>query len=152
MEEYVVRVVFHAHNCPRETEIRASRLQYPLRVQSFRSQCKRSVPTESPGAVPDLQRCVSSPYAFVIISQSMSESKKRPMDWDAINYMICDVQYGGRITDDWDRRLFATYGQVFAYSPLSPVPRLDAQFPFMLYTDVVVSCHLRSFFPIPRRL
>ena len=26
-------------------------------------------------------------------------------------YMVCDVQYGGRITDDWDRRLFNTYGK-----------------------------------------
>lgn len=27
--------------------------------------------------------------------------------------MVCEVQYGGRITDDWDRRLFNTYGQAW---------------------------------------
>jgi dynein heavy chain len=41
------------------------------------------------------------------------ETKKRPVDWIVINYMVCDVQYGGRITDDWDRRLFNTYGQAW---------------------------------------
>jgi dynein heavy chain len=41
------------------------------------------------------------------------ESKKRPVDWIAVNYMVCDVQYGGRITDDWDRRLFNTYGKAW---------------------------------------
>merc|ERR1719352_2078596 len=39
------------------------------------------------------------------------ETKKRPVDWIVINYMVCDVQYGGRITDDFDRRLFNTYGK-----------------------------------------
>merc|ERR1719261_1477762 len=41
------------------------------------------------------------------------ESKKRPVDWIVVNYMVCDVQYGGKITDDWDRRLFNTYGRRF---------------------------------------
>lgn len=27
--------------------------------------------------------------------------------------MVCDVQYGGRITDDLDRELFNTYGQMW---------------------------------------
>jgi dynein heavy chain len=41
------------------------------------------------------------------------ETKKRPVDWIVINYMVCDVQYGGRITDDWDGRLFGTYGKAW---------------------------------------
>jgi dynein heavy chain len=41
------------------------------------------------------------------------ETKKRPVDWIVINYMVCDVQYGGRITDDFDRRLFNTYGKAW---------------------------------------
>jgi len=36
--------------------------------------------------------------------------RKRDVDWECLNYMICMVQYGGRITDDFDRHLFATYG------------------------------------------
>jgi len=41
------------------------------------------------------------------------ETKKRPVDWTVVNYMVCEVQYGGRITDDWDRRLFNTYGKAW---------------------------------------
>jgi dynein heavy chain len=44
---------------------------------------------------------------------NLMETKKRPVDWITVNYMVCDVQYGGKITDDWDRRLFNTYGRRF---------------------------------------
>ena len=30
---------------------------------------------------------------------------------NVIRYMICEVQYGGRITDDLDRELFNAYGE-----------------------------------------
>lgn len=30
--------------------------------------------------------------------------------WKAIKYIVCEVMYGGRITDDLDRELFITYG------------------------------------------
>jgi dynein heavy chain len=33
-----------------------------------------------------------------------------PYSWKAIQYMVTEVQYGGRITDDLDRELFNTYG------------------------------------------
>lgn len=32
---------------------------------------------------------------------------------NVIRYMICEVQYGGRITDDLDRELFITYGETY---------------------------------------
>ena len=38
------------------------------------------------------------------------ELKKGHVSWQAVQYMTCEVQYGGRITDTLDRRLFATYG------------------------------------------
>ena len=44
------------------------------------------------------------------------EQRKRPVDFETLNYMICMVQYGGRITDDFDRHLFATYG-LWALNP-----------------------------------
>jgi len=36
-----------------------------------------------------------------------------PVQWKAVQYMVCDVQYGGRITDNMDRHLFGTYGQIW---------------------------------------
>ena len=57
----------------------------------------------------DLSACVQ----FMQNHLNDMETKKRPVDWIVINYMVCDVQYGGRITDDWDRRLFNTYGKAW---------------------------------------
>ena len=31
------------------------------------------------------------------------------LSWNTIQYMVAEVQYGGRITDDLDRELFTTY-------------------------------------------
>merc|ERR1712054_645307 len=33
----------------------------------------------------------------------------QPLSWTTIQYMVAEVQYGGRITDDLDRELFVTY-------------------------------------------
>lgn len=35
------------------------------------------------------------------------------LSFKAMQYMTCDVQYGGRITDDLDREMFSTYGQLW---------------------------------------
>ena len=57
----------------------------------------------------DLSACVQ----FMNNHLNDMETKKRPVDWIVVNYMVCMVQYGGRITDDWDRRLFNTYGKAW---------------------------------------
>lgn len=37
----------------------------------------------------------------------------RPIDWESIHYMLAEVQYGGKVTDDLDRELLLTYVQYY---------------------------------------
>ena len=38
---------------------------------------------------------------------------KKPMNWNCIRYMLSEIQYGGRVTDDYDQRLLNTYAEVW---------------------------------------
>ncbi|XP_058251926.1 dynein axonemal heavy chain 2 isoform X2 [Hemibagrus wyckioides] len=42
-----------------------------------------------------------------LMSLYLDEYEEIP--WDALKYLIADINYGGHVTDDWDRRLLATY-------------------------------------------
>ena len=44
---------------------------------------------------------------------TMSAALNIPYSWKAMQYMVCQVQYGGRITDDLDRDTFITYGNLW---------------------------------------
>jgi len=44
---------------------------------------------------------------------TMCQSMNMPYSWNAMQYMVCEVQYGGRITDELDRELFKAYGQIW---------------------------------------
>eukprot|EP00466_Bigelowiella_natans_P018588 jgi/Bigna1/50235/estExt_Genewise1.C_710023 len=54
--------------------------------------------------------------SLMFLEKHFYETGMGGISWNTIQYMICEVQYGGRITDDFDRRLFNTFG-LFWLSP-----------------------------------
>ncbi|XP_026685175.1 dynein heavy chain 2, axonemal-like [Diaphorina citri] len=50
-----------------------------------------------------------------ILSTYLDEYKE-PTPWAALQYLIAEINYGGHVTDQWDRRLLKTYSNQLFYS------------------------------------
>ena len=47
------------------------------------------------------------------LDQNYEKVEGKSAQWDAIKYLISEVTYGGRVTDEWDRRLLNVYSNQF---------------------------------------
>lgn len=57
------------------------------------------------------------------------DAKKAPQPtWETVRYMISVIQYGGRITDDFDQLLMDTYAQKYFHQGVLQV-RLELRYP-----------------------
>jgi dynein heavy chain len=64
------------------------------------------------------------------------------LSWSTVQYMVGEVQYGGRITDNFDRRLFAAYTEAwlashtlqpsFTFNPEHPINRIPNNFSYRI--------------------
>jgi dynein heavy chain len=65
-----------------------------------------------------------------------------PISWPTLQYMVAEVQYGGKITDNMDRRLFNFYAEwcltpevcatSFSYNPAEPIFRFPGDFNYRI--------------------
>ncbi|KAJ0399007.1 hypothetical protein P43SY_008327 [Pythium insidiosum] len=65
-----------------------------------------------------------------------------PISWPTLQYMVAEVQYGGKITDNMDRRLFNFYTEwcltpevcapAFSYNPAEPIFRIPNDFNYRI--------------------
>ena len=65
-----------------------------------------------------------------------------PISWSTFQYMVAEVQYGGKITHQVDRRIFSTYTQVwltaqtcedgYAFNPKEPILRIPDDFRYII--------------------
>lgn len=64
------------------------------------------------------------------------------LSWSTLQYMTAEVQYGGRITDDLDRRLFGAYTEAwlssltlssnFSFNPENPINKIPNNFNYKI--------------------
>lgn len=50
--------------------------------------------------------------AFIIFPHLSFCAFPQDVSWDTVRYMLAEVQYGGRVTDDYDKRLLKCFARV----------------------------------------
>ena len=76
--------------------------------------------------------------SLIFIENHMTNAQNHNLviSWRAIRYMVCDVQYGGRITDDLDREMFWTYGDLWltdrVFAEKDYIFNSASEFPYMI--------------------
>mmetsp|Transcript_2911 Transcript_2911/g.5238 ORF Transcript_2911/g.5238 Transcript_2911/m.5238 type:complete len:1085 (+) Transcript_2911:1-3255(+) len=50
---------------------------------------------------------------FMQKHMNVVDSKKLSISWPTVRYMVSDIQYGGRVTDDMDRKLLNAYAETY---------------------------------------
>lgn len=73
------------------------------------------------------------------------------INWITVQYMVSEVQYGGKITDDMDRRLFNTYAKKwvrktvldddFRYDPLNPIQEIPNNFEYKIFDAAEIEAY-----------
>lgn len=71
------------------------------------------------------------------------------ISWPTLQYMVSEVQYGGKITDDFDRRMFMMYAQAwlnpdvceaeFSYNPEAPIYSIPDSFVYVIPDSTEIS-------------
>lgn len=81
---------------------------------------------------PDLEASLAfiEKYLNSFLSGPPSQSPNLNLNMNVIRYMICEVQYGGRITDDLDRELFNAYGEDYLKEAIFGNEYVIAEAPF----------------------
>jgi len=80
-------------------------------------------------------------YLNTFMGGPVSGTPNLPIKWDVVNYMVCQVQYGGRITDDLDREMFDVYGLQYLNDKLfgDPILADTPQFKYRLPQGVEIT-------------
>jgi len=52
-------------------------------------------------------------YLNNLVATTPQQTQIQQINTTVLKYILCEVLYGGRITDDLDRELFATYGEEY---------------------------------------
>jgi dynein heavy chain len=47
------------------------------------------------------------------VIEKLIEKPGKALSWDALRFLVSDIHYGGRVTDDWDQRLMRVYTEQY---------------------------------------